>query len=107
MSVFHNQPNKSIYYERKHEASTADKFYDLEESQRRYEELVQENIWLKQQIERNKQLEVTQPTECPDCQECSLREPIVSKANGDIVLWNMLERNKYLENKIDRLKNQY
>lgn len=34
----------------KGEASTAAKFYDLEESQRRYQELVEENIWLKQQI---------------------------------------------------------
>jgi hypothetical protein len=30
MSVFQSQPNKSIYYVRKHEDSTADKFYDLE-----------------------------------------------------------------------------
>ena len=30
--------------------STAEKFYDLEESQRKYEELIQENLWLKEQI---------------------------------------------------------
>lgn len=44
--------------------STAAKFHDLEESQRRYQELVEENIWLKQQIERNKQVD-------PPCIHCS------------------------------------
>ena len=41
--------------ENKQDFSTADRFYDMEESQRRYQELVQENVWLKQQIERNRQ----------------------------------------------------
>ncbi len=39
MSVFQRQPNESSYYN-KQENSTADKYYDLEESQRRYQELV-------------------------------------------------------------------
>ena len=41
MSVFQSQLNRNSYYERKHEASTADNFYDLEEGQRRYQELVE------------------------------------------------------------------
>ena len=51
MSVF-NRGSPEEY--RKGEWSTAEKFYDLEESQRRYQELLEENIWLKQQIERNR-----------------------------------------------------
>lgn len=89
MSVFQRQTNESNYYENKQEISTADKFYDLEESQRRYQELVEENIWLKQQIERNKQLPNTEPAQCTHCTECSVREP-ASHPNGDIVLWSML-----------------
>lgn len=106
MSVFQRQPNESSYYN-KQENSTADKYYDLEQSQRRYQELVDENIWLKQQIERGKHLEVTEPTHCHHCTECSAKEPVASSSNGDIMLWNMLQRNRYLENKIGKLRGQY
>jgi hypothetical protein len=55
MSTFRRQgadyysPDRS-----KGEYSTAEKFYDLEDSQKRYQELLDENIWLKQQIERSR-----------------------------------------------------
>lgn len=66
-----------------------------------------ENIRLKQEIERNKHVEVTEPAHCSHFTECSVKEPVVSSSNGDIMLWNMLERNRYLENKIGKLKGQY
>jgi len=51
MSTFQRQGFESAYNDRsKGEISTAEKFYDIEESQKRYQELLEENIWLKQQI---------------------------------------------------------
>jgi hypothetical protein len=93
MSVFENQPIRTTMGD-KEDMSTAAKFYDLEESQRRYQELVDENMWLKQQIERSRPVESA--VRCPQCSDCAKEKPINSNSNGDTALWSMLERNKYL-----------
>lgn len=71
---------------------------------------MEENIWLKQQIERSR-LQPQEASSCAYCRshcDCSAQEPSPPLShNGDIALWSMLERNKYLENKIDKLKSQY
>ena len=92
---------------RKRDYSTADKFYDLEESQKRYQELVEENIWLKQQVERPRHQDTSV---CQHCYEFPTKEPELPTSltqTGDIALWGMLERNKYLEGKIEKLRSQY
>lgn len=76
----------------------------MEESEKRYQELVDENIWLKQQIERNRPQDYSM--EQP-CFECSREEGQQTTQNGDIALWGMLERNRYLETKIDKLRTQH
>jgi len=51
MSTFYKGSQETgLYDNSKAEFSTAEKYYDIEESQRRYQELVDENIWLKTQI---------------------------------------------------------
>lgn len=94
----------------KTEFSTAQKFYDLEESQKKYQELLQENVWLKQQIERSRvqPQDISSSGYCRNCCDCSneMQAPELSH-NGDLTLWSMMERNRYLQNKIDKLRNQY
>jgi len=41
------------------------------------------------------------------CCECAMKDTNVLPHNGDIALWSMLERNKYLESKIEKLRGQY
>ena len=36
-----------------------------------------------------------------------MKETALLPQNGDIALWSMLERNKYLEGKIEKLRGQY
>ena len=106
MSTFYRQtPENTV--NTKAEMSTAERFYDLEESQRRYQELVEENMWLKQQIDRNRNQGQSTPQEHQyrSYQEYSVGEEPTS--NGDMVLWSMLERNRYLEDKIGKLRGQY
>ena len=107
MSTFYRQtPENTI--NTKAEFSTAERFYDLEDSQKRYQELVEENMWLKQQIDRN-QNQGEPASQCPQCrqhQEYSVAEP-PQNGNSDMVLWSMLERNRYLEDKIGKLRGQY
>jgi hypothetical protein len=103
MSVFEHQPREGAR-EEKGEMSTAARFYDMEESQRRYQELVEENVWLKQQIERNKPADTS--SRCPQCSDCA-KEKQPPSQNADIALWSMLERNRFLEDKIGKLKGQY
>jgi hypothetical protein len=91
-------------YYKKEDLSTAERFYDLDESQRQYEQLLQENVWLKQQVQRSRIEEQT--SNCHNCRDCSHQEREVS-SGGDIALWGVLERNKYLENKIDKLKSTF
>lgn len=76
----------------------------MEESQRRYQELVEENAWLKQQMDRNRPADTS--SHCQHCSVC-VREKAVGSSNGDMALWSMLERNKYLEEKIGKLRGQY
>lgn len=45
----YSPPHKEFY-----DPSTVDRIVDLEDSQRKYEELVQENLWLKDQIDRKR-----------------------------------------------------
>lgn len=106
MSAFHKTTQETgIFDNSRGDYSTAERFYDLEESQRHYQELVEENMWLKKQIDRSRPLN---NTTCPQCNECTIkeREPQVQQGS-DVVLWSMLERNKYLESKIDKLKGTY
>ena len=75
----------------KAEISTAERFYDLEESQKRYQELFEENMWLKQQIDRNRNISSPsiQTPQCYHHEEYSLEQPQHS-GSGDMVLWGML-----------------
>lgn len=62
--IDYGSPNRS-----KAEFSTAEKFYNLEESQKHYQELLEENIWLKQHIERNR-FQPQNSVSCPYCRSC-------------------------------------
>lgn len=50
MSYYRRQISPDREFKDSQEYSTAEKYYDVEESQRRYEDLIQENLWLKDQI---------------------------------------------------------
>ena len=91
----------------KQQYSTAEKFFDIEESQRRYQELVEENIWLKQQIGRSRIQEGSLCQQYRNCPDCSGGVGQGHQGQSDQVLWGMLERNKYLEDKIDKLRGQF
>ena len=109
MSTFYRQtPEGHPTNYSKAELSTAERFYDLEESQKRYQDLVEENIWLKQQIDRNRNLaEHSLPSpQHRHYQEYSVEE-MHPEGRNDGVLWGMLERNRYLEDKIGKLRGQY
>lgn len=43
------------YFKDGSDLNTADRIYNVQESQRKYEDLIQENLWLKDQIEKKRQ----------------------------------------------------
>lgn len=67
MSVFQKDLQETgLYNSRPADNSYAEPSFDLEESQRRYQDLVRENAWLKQQINRNQ----GDAPFCPKCKVC-------------------------------------
>lgn len=62
---------------------------------------------LKQNIERSRVRDYGVCQHCSSCCECSRVEAAEGQQGTDLTLWTMLERNKYLEGKIEKLRGQY
>ena len=102
MNTFSSQSNYYTPTKSREQLSTADKFYDLEASEKQYQELVSENIWLRQQMGHSRMTEAPQQ----HCHQCSCEEQTYPDVNTHAVR-HMLDRNQYLQEKIEKLKHQY
>lgn len=80
----------SPVYKDSMELNTADRMYSVEESQRKYEELVQENLWLKDQIDRKR---TGQPIDINPVYYREVQRGIPvggDRTKNDMILWGMI-----------------